>query len=129
MTSKTSRRKFMAEFKSKAAIASANADGTLVHTVSSKTDDAIGEKSAQVSLFAIIGLYSRYVAGWSVSNTMTAEWCVGVLEDAIARNGKPEIINSDQGSQFTSECYIDLLKSAEIEISMDGKGRAVQITP
>ena len=76
-------------------------------------------------LFAIIDLYSRYVVGWSLSNTMTAEWCVAVLKEAISRHGKPEIINSDQGSQFTSECYIELLKSKEIEISMDGKGRAL----
>jgi len=76
-------------------------------------------------LFAIIDLYSRYVVGWSVSNTMTAEWCVGVLEEVISHNGKPEIINSDQGSQFTSDCYIELLKSKEILISMDGRGRAL----
>jgi putative transposase len=76
-------------------------------------------------LFAIIDLYSRYIIGWSVSNTMTAEWCTGVLEEAIGRYGKPEIINSDQGSQFTSDCYIELLKANEIEISMDGKGRAM----
>jgi len=56
---------------------------------------------------------------------MTAEWCAGVLEEAIARHGKPDIINSDQGSQFTSDCYIDLLKTNEIQISMDGKGRAM----
>jgi putative transposase len=49
-------------------------------------------------LFAIIDLYSRYVVGWGLSNTMTAEWCVDVLKDAIFHHGKPEIINSDQGS-------------------------------
>jgi len=76
-------------------------------------------------LFAIIDLYSRYVVGWSVSNTMTAEWCVDVLKEAIACHGKPDIINSDQGSQFTSDCYIELLKSSAIEISMDSKGRAL----
>jgi putative transposase len=76
-------------------------------------------------LFAVIDLYSRYVAGWGLSNTMTAEWCAGVLEEAMARSGRPEIINSDQGSQFTAECYIDLLKTNRIQISMDGKGRAL----
>jgi putative transposase len=76
-------------------------------------------------LFAIIDLYSRYVVGWSVSNTMTAEWCVDTLEEAITRHGKPEIINSDQGSQFTAECYLELLKSNGIQISMDGRGRAL----
>jgi putative transposase len=65
-------------------------------------------------LFAIIDLYSRYAVGWSVSNTMTAEWCAGVLEVAIARHGKPEIVNSDQGSQFTSDCYIEMLQSKGI---------------
>jgi putative transposase len=79
-------------------------------------------------LFAIIDLYSRYVVGWGLSNTMTAEWCVNVLEEAIARCGKLEIINSDQGCQFTSDCYINLLKTNEIQISMDGKGRAVDNT-
>jgi putative transposase len=76
-------------------------------------------------LFAVIDLYSRYVVGWSLSNTMTSEWCVSILEDAILRYGKPEIINSDQGSQFTSDSYIELLNTNEIQISMDGKGRAL----
>jgi len=76
-------------------------------------------------LFAIIDLHSRYVTGWSLSNTMTSEWCVNTLQEAISRYGKPDIINSDQGSQFTADCYIELLKSNEIKISMDGKGRAL----
>jgi putative transposase len=76
-------------------------------------------------LFAIIDLCSRYVVGWSVSNTMSAEWCVHTLEGAISRHGKPEIINSDQGSQFTADCYVELLKRNGIGISMDGKGRAL----
>ena len=73
-------------------------------------------------LFAIIDLYSRYVAGWSVSNTMTAEWCVSVLKEAVENHGKPDIINSDQGSQFTSDCYIELLKANKIQ--MYGRQRA-----
>ncbi len=76
-------------------------------------------------LFAIIDVYSRYVLGWSLSNTMTAEWCVETIEEAISIHGKPEIINSDQGSQFTSSVYLDCLKKHEIRISMDGKGRAI----
>ena len=76
-------------------------------------------------LFAIIDLYSRYVVNWGLSNTMTAEWCTGVLEEALARHGKPEVINSDQGSQFTADCYIELLRSNEIQISMDGAGRVL----
>lgn len=76
-------------------------------------------------LTAIIDLYSRYVVNWSISNTMSAEWCAEVLEQAIHTHGKPEIFNTDQGSQFTSEVFINLLKSNNIEISMDGKGRAL----
>jgi putative transposase len=76
-------------------------------------------------LAAIIDLHSRYVVGWSVSNSMTAEWCTEVLQAAIQKHGKPEIFNTDQGSQFTSEVFIDALKSHEIRISMNGKGRAL----
>jgi putative transposase len=76
-------------------------------------------------LAAIIDLHSRYVVNWSISNTMSAEWCSQVLKEAIAKHGKPEIFNTDQGSQFTSEVFINVLKNNEIEISMDGKGRAL----
>lgn len=75
-------------------------------------------------LCAIIDLYSRYVVGWSVSNSMEAEWVVAVVKTAIRQYGCPRILNSDQGSQFTSDLYIDLLKEAGIRISMDGRGRA-----
>lgn len=76
-------------------------------------------------MVAIMDIYSRYILGWSLSNTMEAEWVVEVLKLAIARHGKPEIINSDQGSQFTSEVYVEYIKSLEtVKISMDGKGRA-----
>lgn len=76
-------------------------------------------------LFAIIDVYSRYVVGWGISNSMTAEWCCSVLEGAIAKHGSPEIINSDQGSQFTSDQYVKLLNDNNIKISMDSKGRAI----
>jgi putative transposase len=76
-------------------------------------------------LFAIIDVHSRYVVGWSLSNSMNAEWCVECLESAIAAHGVPDIINSDQGSQFTSEVYQDCLKNHGIQISMDGKRRAI----
>jgi putative transposase len=77
-------------------------------------------------LLAIMDVYSRCILGWSLSNTMDAEWVVEVLRNAILRNGKPEIINSDQGSQFTSEKYVNFIKSLEtVRISMDGKGRAL----
>ena len=76
-------------------------------------------------LTAIIDVYSRMVVSWSVSNTMSAEWCKSVMEDAIIKYGKPEIVNTDQGSQYTSEIFICLLKEKNIKISMDGKGRAL----
>jgi putative transposase len=76
-------------------------------------------------LCAVIDLYTRYVVNWSVSNTMTAEWCKQVAEEAMEKYGNPEIFNTDQGSQFTSDVFIGLLKEREINISMDGKGRAI----
>lgn len=83
-------------------------------------------KGGFMYLCAIIDHYSRYVVGWNISNTMTAEWVTEVIEEAITRNGKPEIINSDHGSQFTSEKYTGFIKSLEaVQISMDGKGRAI----
>ena len=76
-------------------------------------------------LTAIIDLYSRFVVGWSVHNSLEAENCLEVLKTAISRYGKPEIVNSDQGSQFTSALWIDCLEGERIKISMDGKGRAL----
>jgi putative transposase len=76
-------------------------------------------------MVAIIDVHSRKILNWSLSNSMTAEWCAELLQDTIDKYGKPEIHNSDQGSQFTSEVYIDILKKNEIQISMDGKGRAL----
>jgi putative transposase len=76
-------------------------------------------------LCAIIDLRTRYVLSWDVSNTMTAEWCTGVLQEAIDKHGKPEIFNTDQGSQYTSEVHTKLLIDSDIKISMDGKGRAI----
>lgn len=76
-------------------------------------------------LAAIIDLNSRYVINWSLSNTMSAEWCTEVLEQAIEQYGVPEIFNTDQGSQFTSDLFINTLKMNRIKISMDGKGRAL----
>lgn len=82
-------------------------------------------KTGFMYLCAIIDLHTRFVVNWSVSNTMTAEWCKSVVEEAIEQYGKPCIINSDQGSQFTSHEYTDFLKYNEILISMDGKGRCI----
>ena len=77
-------------------------------------------------LFAIMDLKSRYIVGWSLSNTMETSWIVSTLKQAINRYGAPEIINTDQGSQFTSEEYVNFVKDLKsTRISMDGKGRAI----
>jgi len=75
-------------------------------------------------LVAIIDWYSRRVLSWRLSNTMDAEFCVDCLEDAIRLHGRPEIFNSDQGSQFTSAAFTGTLQREQITISMDGRGRA-----
>lgn len=77
-----------------------------------------------IYMTAIIDVYSRKIMGWGISNTMSKQWCLNVLHDAIERNGKPEILNSDQGSQYTSFAWTNFLEKSEIKISMDGKGRA-----
>lgn len=82
-------------------------------------------KSGFLYLTAVIDVYSRYIVGWGISNTLEAEASVSVLEQAIRDYGKPEIINSDQGSQFTSELWVTTLKKEGIRISMDGKGRVI----
>jgi len=76
-----------------------------------------------VYLVAVIDWYSRRVLSWRLSNTLDSQFCVDALEDAIAKYGVPEIFNTDQGSQFTSEEFTGVLKREEIQISMDGKGR------
>ena len=76
-------------------------------------------------LVAIIDLYSRKVMSWRLSNTMDASFCIEALEDAIQRFGPPEIFNTDQGSQFTSDSFTSVLKAHGVKISMDGKGRWV----
>lgn len=76
-----------------------------------------------VYLVAIIDWYSRKVLSWELSNTMETEFCISALERAIRLYGVPEIFNTDQGSQFTSKSFTDVLKRSNIKISMDGKGR------
>lgn len=77
-----------------------------------------------VYLMAIIDWYSRRVLSWRISNSMEAAFCVDGLEEALRIHGKPEIFNSDQGSQFTSDAFTGVLKREGIAISMDGRGRA-----
>jgi putative transposase len=75
-----------------------------------------------VYLITVIDWYSRRVLSWRISNTLTTDFCLEAVSEAIARFGKPEIFNTDQGSQFTSSDFTGLLKDNGIKISMDGKG-------
>jgi putative transposase len=77
-----------------------------------------------VYLVAVIDWYSRYVLSWEVSTTMESEFCVSALNQSL-QVAKPEIFNTDQGSQFTSCAFTGILKEREIAISMDGRGRAL----
>ena len=74
-------------------------------------------------LVAIIDWASRKVLAWRLSNTLDASFCTEALEEAILKYGIPDIFNTDQGSQFTSDAFLEILKRHDIDISMDGKGR------
>ena len=74
-------------------------------------------------LVAIIDWYTRKVLSWRISNTLEAEFCVDALNEAIAKYGPPDIMNTDQGSQYTSFAWTDRLRRSGVRISMDGKGR------
>ena len=76
-------------------------------------------------LVAIIDWYARRVLAWRLSNTLEAGFCVDCLEEALRSHGKPEIFNTDQGSQFTSDAFTGVLVREGIDISMDGRGRAL----
>jgi putative transposase len=76
-------------------------------------------------LVAIIDLYSRRVLAWRLSNTLETSFCVEALREALARYGRPEIFNTDQGAQFTSEEFTSVLLDGGIKISMDGRGRCL----
>lgn len=78
-----------------------------------------------VYLVAIMDWYSRRILSWEVSTTMDSEFCISTLERAIRKYGTPEIFNSDQGSQFTSKSFRKVLEEKHVNISMDGKGRAL----
>ncbi len=75
-------------------------------------------------LMAVMDWFSRYVVAWDVSNSMESEFCVSVLKRAL-KKGRPGIFNTDQGSQFTSEEFTGTLAKADVRISMDGRGRAL----
>lgn len=78
-----------------------------------------------VYLVAVLDLYSRKVLSWRLSNTMDTHFCIEALEEAISLYGVPGIFNTDQGSQFTSDAFTSVLSKHGIQISMDGKGRAL----
>jgi putative transposase len=75
-------------------------------------------------LFVIIDLFSRHIVDWELSDNLSRQWVLDCLKRAF-KNRRPEIINSDQGAQFTNKDYVELLQSETIKISMDGKGRAL----
>jgi len=81
-------------------------------------------KSGFLYLVAIIDWYSRYVLSWKISNSLDSTFCVDALDEALAL-GCPEIFNTDQGTQFTSESHTSRLNANQIKISMDSKGRAI----
>lgn len=76
-------------------------------------------------LVAVIDWHTRKVLSWRLSNTMDTDFCIEALEEALQRFGSPDIFNTDQGCQFTSEAFTGVLKAHDIAISMDGKGRWV----
>jgi putative transposase len=76
-------------------------------------------------LTAVIDWYSRFVLAWRLSNTLSIDFCIEVVQEAIHKYGKPEIFNTDQGSQYTSKEFASLILDNGIKFSMDGKGRAI----
>lgn len=78
-----------------------------------------------VYLIAVIDLFSRKVLSWKLSNTVDTEFCIAAVEEAMLLYGIPAIFNTDQGSQFTADAFIEMLKKKRVQISMDGKGRAL----
>lgn len=81
-------------------------------------------KHGFVYLVAVMDLYSRYIVSWKISTTLETEFCCDALKEALEKK-RPEYFNTDQGAQFTSKEFISILKSENIKISMDGKGRVI----
>lgn len=81
-------------------------------------------KYGYLYLTAVIDWYSRYVLAWELGNTMESRFCVDALEKALTQ-GRPDIFNTDQGSQFTSQAFTSTLLDRNVTISMDGRGRAL----
>lgn len=102
-----------------------NLDITRPNQVWSTDITYIRLKRGFVYLTAIVDWYSRYVLSWRVSTTLDRRFCIEALNEALTKYGKPEIFNTDQGCQYTSEEFTGILKAADTKISMNGKGRAV----
>ena len=102
-----------------------NVDISRVRQVWSTDITYIPMQCGYMFLTAVIDWYSRYVLSWELSNSLESSFCVSVLTDALEGHGKPEIFNTDQGSQYTSEEFTSILINNQITISMDGRGRAL----
>ena len=76
-------------------------------------------------LCAVVDWHSRFILSWEISNTLTVDFCLKALQKALKTGNKPDIFNTDQGSQFTANEFVNALLDAEIQVSMDGKGRAL----
>jgi len=98
---------------------------TRSHQVWSTDITYIRLKKGFVYLTAVIDWYSRYVLSWRISTTLDRRFCIEALNEALEKHGQPEIFNTDQGCQYTSEEFTGILKSKQIKISMDGKGRTL----
>lgn len=96
-----------------------------VHQVWSTDITYIPMQNGFLYLVGIIDWYSRFILDWEISNTLEASFCVDTLQRALQNYPRPEIFNTDQGSQFTAASFIKVLKEVGIKISMDGKGRAL----
>jgi putative transposase len=76
-------------------------------------------------LTAVIDWYSRFILAWRLSNTLNTDFCLQVVQEAFEKHGTPEIFNTDQGCQYTSKDFVNLIKGHKVKLSMDGKGRAL----
>jgi len=76
-------------------------------------------------LTAVIDWFTRFVLSWRISNTLSTDFCLEVVEEAFSKYGKPQVFNTDQGSQYTSKEFVSLILSNDVKFSMDGKGRAL----
>src|SRR5438876_5471393 len=112
--SRRARRNHTPAFKAKVALAAIKGDRTLSQLAE--------QFDVHPNLAVVLDWFSRRVLAWRVSITMEAAFCVDTLEDALARHGKPDIFNTDQGSQFTGSAFTGVLATNSIAISMDGKG-------